>query len=51
MFRASRTQKRLPSEKAQQKIGLFLGDLKDDPNVQTDLEKVQAIREREIEIE
>jgi hypothetical protein len=51
VFRASRTQKRLPSEKAQQKIGLFLGDLKDDPNVQTDLEKVQAIREREIEIE
>jgi hypothetical protein len=43
-FRSSATRKRIPSDKGQQQLNVFLGDLKDDPNVQTDLEKVQSIR-------
>jgi len=43
-FRSSATRKRLPSDQGQQQLNVFLGNLKDDPNVQTDLEKVQSIR-------
>lgn len=51
IFRAADTRKRLPSPLAEQKLSLFLTDLKQDPSVQTDLQKVQAISERESEIE
>lgn len=51
VFRSAGTRKRLPSPVTEKKLGLFLGELKDDPNVQTDLQKVQAIAERENESE
>ena len=51
IFRAAGTRKRLPGAAAEKKLGIFLGDLKDDPNVQTDLQKVQAISQQETQQE
>ena len=49
-FRSTVSRKRLPSEKSQQEIGVFLGDLKNDPSIKTDIEQVQAIAEHEDDI-
>ena len=48
--RSTVSRKRLPSKKSQEEIDAFLGDLKDDPSIKTDLEKIQAIAEHEDDI-
>ena len=42
--------KRLPSKKSQEETNAFLGDLKNDPSIKTDLENIQAIAEHEDDI-
>ena len=49
-FRSTVSRKRLPSKKKQEEINVFLGDLKDDPSIKTELEQVQAIAEHEDDI-
>ena len=48
--RSTVSRKRLPSKKAQEEINVFLGDLKDDPSIKTDLERIQEIAEHEDDI-
>ena len=48
--RSTVSRKRLPSKKAQEEIDEFLGDLKNDPSIKTELEQVQAIAEHEDDI-
>ena len=49
-FRSTVSRKRLPGKKAEEEINLFLSDLKNDPSIKTDLERVQAISEHEDDI-
>ena len=48
--RSTVSRKRLPSKKSQEEIDVFLGDLKNDPSIKTDLEQIQAIAEHEDDI-
>lgn len=47
-FRNSKTRQYIPGKKAQQQIDQSLNDLSDDPQVQTDLEKVRMLYEPEL---
>ena len=49
-MRSTLSRKRLPSKKEQEEIDVFLGDLKNDPSIKTDLERVQAISEHDDDI-
>ena len=44
------SRKRLPSKKSQEELNVFLGDLKNDPSIKTDLEQIQAISEHSDDI-
>ena len=48
--RSTVSRKRLPSQKSQEELKVFLGDLKDDPSIKNDLEQIQAISEHEDDI-
>ena len=48
--RSTVSRKRLPSKKTQEETEVFLSDLKNDPSIKTDLEKIQAIAEHEDDI-
>ena len=45
--RSTVSRKRLPSKKSQEELNVFLGDLKNDPSIKTDLERIQEISEPE----
>ncbi|MDB2687191.1 hypothetical protein N9Y42_08255 [Mariniblastus sp.] len=48
--RSTVSRKRLPSKKSQEETNVFLGDLKNDPSIKTDLEQIEAIAEHEGDI-
>ena len=48
--RSTVSRKRLPSKKSQEETNAFLDDLKNDPSIKTDLERVQAIAEHDDDI-
>jgi len=48
--RSTVSRKRLPSKKSQEETKVFLDDLKNDPSIKTDLERIQAIAEHEDDI-
>jgi len=48
--RSTVSRKRLPSKKSEEELEVFLGDLKNDPSIKTDLEQIQAISEHSDDI-